>query len=126
MRPHKRIMQQPITKVTESDVRRIALRDFGETGLSEAMDVLDNRPGEKCPRVRLALLKLSSGDMNLLKEHAVSAARDFRDVLALAEYPRWSKEIGFDKVPRALEREVIRADWLQYSQWLGRACKKCC
>ena len=117
-------MQVPIPKVTESDVRRIVLRDFGKEGQTEALAVLDECPGESCPRVRLAILKLANGDMNILKENVVTATRDFRDVLAFAEYPRWSKEIGFDKAPRALEQEVIKADWLQYRQWLGRECKK--
>ena len=117
-------MKQPIPKVTENDVRRIALRDFGETGLSAALSILDSDPGADSPRVRIAILKLASGDMERLEEQVAIAARDFRDVLAFAEFPRWSNEIGFDKAPRALEREVIDSDWLQYCQWLGRECER--
>ncbi len=76
-----------------------------------------NKPG---PRVRLAILKLANGDLSQLKEHTKVAIQDFRDVLAMAEYPRWTKEIGFDRKARKVERAVIDDDWRQYCEWLER------
>jgi len=34
-------MQQPVPRVTEDDVRAVALRNFGEARASEALAVLD-------------------------------------------------------------------------------------
>jgi hypothetical protein len=60
-------MEQPVPKVTEEDVHRIAVRDFGEASLPEVLSALDefgkqewNEPDN--PRVRLAILKLAQGD----------------------------------------------------------------
>jgi hypothetical protein len=122
-------MNEPVPKVTEDDVRRIIARDFGEAGLSEAFSILNeygkqewNDPDN--PRVRLAILKLADGDLQLLAEHTEAATQDRRDVLAWAEYPRWAEEIGFENTSRSLEQEVIRADWHQYCQWLGREAER--
>ncbi len=118
-------MKQPIPKVTDKDVERIALRDFGKENLSQVLDILQeygkqdwNRPGS--PRVRLAILKLANGDLEELSKQTETAIQDFRDVLSLAEYPRYMAEIGFDRVPSKNERAAIDDDWKQYCEWLVR------
>lgn len=117
------MMKQPVPTVTEDDVKRIVLRDFGVERVSRALAILDeygkqewNRPGS--PRVRLAILKLANGDLDLLATHSATAIEDFRDVIAWAEYPRWSKEIGFNGSDRKTERQVIENEWTQYCEWL--------
>jgi len=122
-------MNQPVPDVSEDDVRRIAARYFGEAKLPQVLSVLDefgkqewNEPAN--PRVRLAILKLADGDLEALSKHTAVAIQDFRDVLAWAEYPKWSKEIGFDKVPRRVEQKAIKADWQQYCEWLGREAEQ--
>lgn len=116
--------KQPIPQVTDQDVRRIALRDFGESQLSQALAILHefgkqewNNPSA---RVRLAILKLANGDLSKLMDNTKVAIEDFRDVLAEAEYPRYSKEIGFDEVAKGHKRAVIADDWRQYREWLER------
>lgn len=42
-------------------------------------------------RVQLAILKLSEGSENKLREYVAVAKRDYRDVLFWAEYPEESK-----------------------------------
>ena len=118
-------MNQPIPKVTDADVERIAVRDFGNAQLSQVMEILQeygkqewNRPGG--PRVRLAILKLANGDLEQLSMHTKIAIQDGRDVLSLAEYPRWTAEVGFDEVSRKVERAVIDEDWKQYREWLEK------
>lgn len=118
-------MKQPVPKVTEQDVTRIAVRDFGDDKLSQVLAVLEeygkqewNSPTD--PRVLLCILKLADGDLELLAKYTETAIQDYRDVIAWAEYPGWSKEIGLEDVPRDLEQEVIETDWRQYCRWLGR------
>jgi len=62
-------MDQPVPKVTDMDVERVAIRDFGMTLLSQVICILQefgkqdwNRPGSA--RVRLAILKLANGDLD--------------------------------------------------------------
>jgi len=118
-------MDQPIPDVTEKDVERIAIRDFGDKCFSQVMEILHeygkqewNRPGS--PRVRLAILKLANGDLEKLKEHTKVAIVDFRDVLTMAEYPRFTNEIGFNKADKKVENEVINDDWNQYREWFEK------
>ena len=72
-------------------------------------------------RVQLAILKLAAGDINALQTHLEMAKRDYRDVLAFAEYPGY-----FTKVPPtatssdSAHAEVIEDDWKQYQEWLKK------
>jgi hypothetical protein len=117
-------VDQPVPNVTEEDVKRIALRDFGDAQVGLALSILDefgkqewNRPD---PRVRLAILKLANGDLDRLLDATQLAIQDYRDVISAAEYPRYCREIGFDKVPESVKRSVIDDDWRQYCEWLER------
>jgi len=116
--------KQPVPKVREEDVRRIALRDFGEEQLALALSILDEfakqSPGEPSARVRLAILKLANGDLDRLTDATKTAIEDYRDVLAAAEYPRYCREVGFADTPESAEQAVIDDDWRQYREWLER------
>jgi hypothetical protein len=112
---------QPIPKVTDEDVKRIALRDFGEAQVALALSILeefgkqDRNPPS--PRVRLAILKLADGNLDSLLDETQNAIVDYRDVLAGAEYPRYCREIGFRDVPESVQQAVIDDDWKQYHEW---------
>jgi hypothetical protein len=115
--------QQPVPSVNDDDVRRIALRDFGKERLSDVLSLLGefgkqpwNTPSA---RVSLAILKLANGDIDRLREALDIAMRDYRDVLAAAEYPTYHREIGFDDVDEDKRRNVIDADWAEYREWFG-------
>lgn len=116
--------EQPIPDVTDEDVKRIALRDFGDAQAALALSILEefgkqdwNRPD---PRVRLAILKLANGDLDRLLNETQTAIQDYRDVLSGAEYPRYMREIGFGDVPETVQQAVIDDDWRQYHEWLQR------
>ncbi len=118
-------MDQPVPKVTDKDVERIALRDFGTANIRHVLETLHsygkqdwNQPGS--PRVRLAILKLAGGDLDRLSKCTDAAIEDFRDIVSQAEYPEYSAKIGFEKVAPELERTVIESDWKQYRQWLEK------
>src|SRR5688572_28268346 len=101
---------QPVPQVTDAEVKRIALRDFGEAQLSLAMSILDefgkqdwNPPSA---RVRLAILKLAKGDLDRLLDQTQVAINDYRDVLSAAEYPRYSREVVFREVAKEVEQAI--------------------
>lgn len=69
-------------------------------------------------RVRVAALKLSQGDLGRLREAVEHARRDYRDVLAWAEYPEELRRPTWRL--RAEEVHGIRArDLTQYLDWLA-------
>ncbi|HVU87415.1 MAG TPA: hypothetical protein VHD36_08835 [Pirellulales bacterium] len=115
-------MDQPIPNVSRSDVERIARHDFGPAEADRAMAVLDEYQSESSDRsrVQLAVLKLAAGNLQLLRRHMEIAKNDYRDVITAAEYPRFSREIGFSPVPDSLRQDVIDDDWRQYEHWLRR------
>jgi hypothetical protein len=71
-------------------------------------------------RVQLAIVKLSDEDRRDSPEHHVAAAcRDYRDVLAWAEFPRQVRPDWFSL--SVTERaKVVKADRQQYARWLAR------
>ena len=75
---------------------------------------------EESPRIQLAVLKLSEGDLEKLEEFVDLAKRDYRDVLAFAEYPEEIR-IGFVGMGELSEEEakaLRRRDREQYLSWL--------
>jgi hypothetical protein len=73
-------------------------------------------------RVQLAALKLAGGNLDELERQTCAAKRDYRDVLAAAEYPEYTRR-GMFHVPRMSLREqqrIIDSDWQQYDVWLRR------
>jgi hypothetical protein len=71
-------------------------------------------------RVQLAILKLSKGQRDQLPELVKMAKRDYRDVLAYAEYPEQMR-LGFVGMSKLSpdEREAIKQrDRKQYRKWL--------
>ena len=115
-------MQQPVPTVTAEDVRRIAERDFGSEKLEAVLSELDKfgqQPwNQHRERVQLAILKMAGGDEDRLRQALQIAIADARDVLAAAEYPRYTLEIGFRETDQGFKEAVINDDWAQYRTWL--------
>ena len=118
-------MGQVIPTVSERDVERIAVRDFGRARLAEVLDVLheygrrEGTRGAGSPRVHLAILKIADGDFAALQKYTGIAISDFRDVVGAAEYPfphLWVRN------PDDPDREDTddQANWKQYQAWLER------
>jgi len=115
-------MDQPVPKVTKADVSRIAKRDFGPTEEGGVVELLSEIPlhgfRHDPYRVQLAVLKLAEGNKDRLREAIMTASIDERDVIAFAEYPRYTKQISTDVSDVNIRPEVIREDWRQYATWL--------
>ena len=76
---------------------------------------------QEADRVRLALLKLSDGNLEQLRSCLKTAQQDYRDVLAGAEFP---EEMTFDSwnLDEKGRRELKQArkrDKQQYADWLN-------
>ena len=118
-------MNQPIPTVNEIDVIRIVKRDYATAQFDTVMSILNEYGTEDWQRgvnrVRLAVLKLANGDIQVLRREIDVAKRDYRDVLAYAEYPEYMKKVSPSADHTEAERKmIIRADWTQYQLWLNR------
>jgi hypothetical protein len=110
-------MDQPVPKVDDADVERVVRRDFPKGRQAEVRTLLEQY-GESSgmippPRVRLAILKLSGGDPKKVARYVSDALMDSRDVVAWAEYSRYSNAGSDVEVKRAIED-----DWKEYQNWL--------
>lgn len=70
-------------------------------------------------RVRLAILKLSGSDLDKVGYYLKEACKDYRDVLAWAEYPAQMKDHSlYRRDPEKFAR-LVEKDHLQYEEWLS-------
>jgi hypothetical protein len=73
------------------EIVAVVQKTFPETSYSRALELLDTYGVESYERererVQLAILKLSEGNEEKLREFAAIAKRDYRDVLFWAENP---------------------------------------
>ena len=117
-------MERRIPEVSLKDVQRVIERDFGSSQHERVMSVLLGFEGVVHEHVRarvlLSVLKMADGDIEKVEKYVLLALKDYRDVLAMAEYPGWAREDGIEPLDEATEQEVIREDWLQYIDWLNR------
>jgi hypothetical protein len=102
---------QPVPDVSSEDIGRLIARDYAAAvdDVTQRLDGLDHR-------LQAAVLKLGGGDQAELARYASWADDDYRDVLAMAEYPEYLARVTPDTAP--FERqEVIERDWAQYQEW---------
>ena len=76
---------------TRDEVVAVVQKTFPESNWPRVLELLDNFGVEPYEReregVQLAILKLSEGNEEKLREFVAVAKRDYRDVLFWAEYP---------------------------------------
>ena len=98
-----------ISLFPEADIRQSVLSMLESYGADEN----DREPD----RVRVAILKLSAGDAKKLQAYLDTAKIDYRDVLAMAEFPRQLNSTSFiydDK-----KQILIDKDLADYKSWLA-------
>jgi hypothetical protein len=125
-RPSQPLRHQPIPDVKSDDVDRIIRRDFPDVP-SDSVKTVPKRYEDSAsgrrerPRVQLAALKLAKGDLDALRKHIDTAMQDYRDVLAPAEYPEYSKDaFRVRELPAREQQRIIDSDWKRYEDWLRR------
>ena len=116
---------QPIPKVSNDDVKRIVNRDYPQNLYFTIMGILEEYGSESWQReeyrVRLAALKLAHGDIEELKRFIGADKKDYRDVIAPAEYPSYSKNrLGAEEEDNDVRQKIIQKDWEQYTNWLWK------
>jgi len=115
---------QPVPAVSLADVERVVRRDFPPDEVAGVLAFLEAYGRQswhgEIPRVRLAILKRAQGNWKQLRDALATADKDYRDILAYAEYPAYFSGIQPGEKDAARRRRAIAADWRQYSSWLNR------
>jgi hypothetical protein len=116
---------QPHPSVSRADVERVVRRDFAPDEFEHVMTALDEYGTKdwqrERDRVQLAVLKLAAGTFDGLHRYINLAKLDYRDVLAPAEYPGYTKKMfRIDRLPAQERQRIIDADWKQYQDWFTR------
>jgi hypothetical protein len=107
---------QPIPKVTDADVDRIAHRDFGVEHAQIVLSALSKygpENGPECPRVRVGILRLALGDLTRISECVALALQDYRDVIMDAEMPNYPWRSNDE----SRSQQIINRDWKAYCTW---------
>ena len=116
-------MEQKIPKVSDSDIRRIISRDFRQSKTDTILDILKSYKSQSEKgrnRIYADILKLSKGDIGLLRKYVKDANTDYRDIISASEYPGYSK-YSFDyEFSEEEEKQIIDADWKQYQEWFSK------
>jgi hypothetical protein len=115
-------MEQPIPDITENEVLGIIKREFPDCDIDTVRTMLNRYNFNSIKgrnRVWIAILKLSKGDFNLLQFYVEKANADFRDLLAKAEYPNYSKPFLDDNLTVEEKKKLVEEDWEQYQAWLN-------
>src|ERR1700730_7591548 len=110
---------EPVAKISDKTLERLLRREFGDHASEvkeKLLHVKSDTPGGK-NRISAAILKLSNGDLDKINYYIDLCNQDFRDVVAPAEYPRYST-VAFNEIPRWKKRQFYLADWKEYSNWL--------
>ena len=116
-------MEQKIPNIEYCDIERIIKRDYCHSNINEVRSLLClyNSESEKGKnRVYASVLKLANGDIDMLKQYIHRACEDFRDIIALSEYPNYSEFIFDDSLSKKEKKRLILKDWEQYKLWFNR------
>jgi hypothetical protein len=120
-----------MARITRGKVREKIAQTWPDVDPQEILDILDEYGVENHERgrarVHLAILKLSEGNRDRLAELVRMAKRDYRDVLAYAEYPEEMKRglcprlgfVGMKQLPAEEVKALRQRDRKQYLEWLG-------
>jgi len=115
-----------MTRTARGRVLRKVAHYWPDVDPKEIMSILDQygtiSSERGRARVQLAILKLSGGQRDKLPELVRMAKRDYRDVIAYAEYPEQMQLgfVGMDKLSPHERKAIKRRDNKQYRKWLRR------
>lgn len=116
-------MEQKIPNISDDDIKRIGKRDFPQLEIIEIEHLLKGYKSKSEAgknRVYAAILKLSENNIDSIRKYVDKANNDFRDVIALAEYPNYSQYAFDDDLSDKKRRQLIKDDWEQYQIWLNK------
>ena len=111
---------QRIAKVTQKDVDRIIQRDFLASEFKSVTEILTLYRSSEGFRVFASILKLSQGDIALVKEYVDKANYDYRDIIAASEYPNYSERAFDDDLSKKDAKYLEDLDWKQFQTWFNK------
>jgi hypothetical protein len=105
------VSTQPTPTISDADVERVVGRDFPPASKGDVFAILAEYGTEdwhrEIDRVRIAALKLAAGDIDRLRAAIATARLDYRDVLAPAEYPEYSRKVVPSETLSAEDKQRI-------------------
>ena len=114
-------MNQFVPDVTAADVERILQRDFPADAHEELREMIRNIECWEKDRVVVASMKNAAGDVAKLKGDLHNAAGYWREIIADAEYPLYTKKMfRIDKLTEEEQAKIIEKDKTQYLAWFKR------
>jgi len=116
-------MEQKVPKISDNDINRIIKRDYPQsefTRIESILKMYKSNSEEGKNRIYAAILKLSEGNVELIKNFVEKANYDFRDIIALSEYPNYSRYAFDNNLTEQKRKQLIDDDWFQYENWLNR------
>ena len=112
-------MEQFVPDVSESDVERIIQRDFPQEEQEQIRGLVRQVEVREKPRVVLACLKNSGGDVQKLRYNLGEASGYYREHIGEAEYPNYGKRMfRIDKLSEVEKSAIFEKDKNQYLSWL--------
>src|SRR5262249_46195313 len=98
---------------------RIIQRDFSQDEHEEIHGLIRPLEVREKPRVVLACLKNSGGDLTKLKYYLAEASGYYREHIGEAEYPNYiKKRFRIDGLSEAEKSAIFEKDKNQYLTWL--------
>lgn len=115
-------MEQKIPKIDETVIKRLIKREYPQEESDVIESILKKYKSETEAgqnRIYASLLKLSGRNLEALKKLVEKANYDYRDIIALSEYPNYSKRAFDNTLSEKEKRQLIDSDWFQYEHWLN-------
>jgi hypothetical protein len=114
-------MEQFVPDVSDADVERILQREVPPEEQEEIRKLIRQVKVREKPRVVLACIKNSAGDIAKLRYNLGEASGYYREHIGEAEYPNYMKKIfRIDRLSEAEKSSLIERDKNQYLAWLNR------
>jgi hypothetical protein len=114
-------MGQPAAKISDELLDNLIRREFPNdiAEVKQKLDTIvsDSQTGKN--RFSAAVLKLANGDKTKIDLLVEKCNYDFRDIVAMAEYPK-NLDTGFDEIAADKTKEIYDKDWSQYADWLNK------
>lgn len=116
-------MEQKVIIVSDADIKRISKRDFPQLEFGEIESILGMYKSESIAgrnRIYASILKLSDCNIELLRKYVTKAVNDYRDIIALSEYPNYSEYALESNLSDQIKQQLIDEDWMQYQEWFNK------
>ena len=113
-------MNQFTPQVSEQDIERVLRRDFPVEHQQELREMIQSIQVIEKHRVILACMKNAGGDVQKLKGNLNEASGYYREIIAEAEYPFYTKKMfRIDQLTEPQKADIIEKDKKQYLNWLN-------